>query len=148
MAVSDVRALSKSFLGFAFIAGMGWILDFACFTSLVKGSSLSPVLANIISSYVGVTFVWFMSLNAVFKASGSKNHYFLILYWAFQFLSISFYSAIIHQLARLMSGIDLLALSTPDSLVVAKIMATPFNLLTNFVFMKTLTRFMKKREQA
>jgi len=141
--MSDLRSLTKSFLGFALIAGIGWLLDLLCFALLVKLSTVPPVLANMISSYVGVTFVWFASLRAVFKVGGLRNQLYLILYWGYQFLSISLYSWLIQYVAKALFDAEMWGLALSSMLLIAKIAVTPVNLVTNFIFMKYLTGFMK-----
>jgi len=132
-----------NFLAFVFLSGLGWICDFLTFLLLVKVVGVSSFVGNFISSYVGVTFVWFVSLKMVFNRRTDGQAIFLFAYWCFQFFSILGYS----QSLRV---VDLALLNTYSSSLVgqnpeiaAKIIITPFNLLTNFIFMKFLTRFMR-----
>lgn len=131
------------FLGFAALSGVGWLCDFLTFAFLVKFLAVPGSVANFVSSYVGVTFVWIFSLHAVFEVGGPRKNIFLLVYWAFQFFSISAYSALIQQgaihLVRFGPGM----FSQSDLLLLSKIIVTPFNRLTNFIFMKFLTGYMK-----
>lgn len=134
----------RQFMGFAFLSGLGWLCDFSTYTLLVKLFDISPAVANFISSYVGVTFVWFTSLKSVFRATGRAGSRFLLLYWAFQFLSILVYSHCLNLMVRVFGDPAISSLLGGEAAVAAKIFVTPFNLVTNFIFMKFLTHFMNK----
>lgn len=134
----------KLFIGFAFLSGFGWLCDFFTFTLLVKLIHAPNFIANFVSSFVGVTFVWFVSLKMVFKRSGDAQNTFLVVYWCFQFVSILAYSQLLHMTAGALPDVDLMAQLRHNPEIAAKIIITPFNLVTNFLFMKFLTGFMQK----
>jgi putative flippase GtrA len=128
---------------FIALSGMGWLCDMATFTLLVKLAGWDASTSNIASSYVGVTFVWFASLNAVFQRAGGGR--FLLIYWGFQFASILAYS---HALGMLASALATWPQAAPFESYrapSAKLLITPFNLVTNFMFMKALTGYMRPR---
>lgn len=125
---------------FIALSGLGWLCDMTVFTLLVRLAGWDSAAANIASSYAGVTFVWFTSLKTVFQRAGSGR--FLLIYWAFQFVSILLYS---HLLGRLAAALPPLGEWEHYRALAAKILITPFNLVTNFMFMKTLTRAMRPR---
>lgn len=131
----------RIFFRFGALSGLGWILDFGSFTILAEIFSVPGFIANVLSSYVGVTFVYFASLKVVFRRSGAGRTMFLIIYLGFQFLSILLYSQILQTLAA-----ELLAI--PFHQLAAKIIITPFNLISNFLFMKLLVRFMRRGGRA
>jgi putative flippase GtrA len=139
----QVKNNTRIFFHFLLLSGAGWLCDFATFTALVKFFHTPAFLANFISSFVGVTFVWFTSLGTVFEHSGSARGRFLFIYWGFQLISILGYSQCLHLAQALLDGWGLTALMHIESAVAAKIFVTPFNLLTNFMFMRFLTRLMK-----
>lgn len=134
----------RQFLGFAFLSGLGWLCDIATFTLLVKYFEVPSFLANFVSSYVGVTFVWFTSLKSVFCSAAAGRGRLLLVYWGFQFVSILTYSQLLHIVAAILqiSGSIVSLSGQPE--IAAKIILTPFNLVTNFLFMKFLTRFMRQ----
>ena len=134
----------KLFIAFLFLSGLGWLCDFLTFTLLVKYVNSHSFEANFISSYVGVTFVWFSSLKRVFKFSGKGSSTFLVVYWCFQFVSIIVYSQLLHMVVHVIPNVFQLAQVSQNPEIAAKILITPFNLVTNFIFMKLLTRFMRK----
>jgi putative flippase GtrA len=135
----------KLFIIFLLLSGAGWILDFGTFALLTKLINASGFTANFISSYVGVTFVWFASLSIIFKESGENRRTFLFFYWCFQFMSILAYSQLLHMVASTIPSILQFAQVGSNPEITAKIIITPFNLVTNFIFMKFLTRFMRKK---
>jgi putative flippase GtrA len=134
----------EQFLGFVILSGLGWLCDFGTYTCLVALSDISPFVLNFISSYVGVTFVWYTSLKRVFRATGPVNGPFLIAYWAFQLVSILAYSKLLIIVVSLLKAESVSMEPVGQPAVLAKIIVTPATLLTNFLFMKTLTRFMRK----
>ncbi len=138
----------KSFLIFVLLSGTGWICDFGIFTLLTALTNASGFTANIISSYAGVTFVWFSSLRVLFKHGGEERGIFLLFYWCFQFASILAYSQLLHMVASTMPSMAQLVPIGGNPEIAAKIIITPFNLVTNFVFMKFLMHFMRKEYQA
>ncbi|NYE61686.1 putative flippase GtrA [Duganella sp. 1224] len=131
----------RAFLGFLLLSGLGWLCDMLTYTALVRLAGVAPFAANVVSSYVGVSFVWFTSLGTVFRRSGAGSGRFLLLYWGYQFLSIMAYSQLLQLTAAAVAshaGVPAL-----HSALAAKIIVTPFNLVTNFLFMKVLTRHMR-----
>ena len=139
------QKFAKNFLSFALISGFGWLTDFLSFTILVKYFAMNAGYANFISSFVGVTFVWFISLKKVFKYSGSNQHSFLVVYWIYQIISISIFSQLIQLAVGICPEIFHLLNINFNPAIEAKIIITPFNLLTNFIFMSLLTQFMRKK---
>lgn len=125
---------------FIALSGLGWLCDMVTFTVLVRLAGWDAAYANIASSYAGVTFVWFTSLKTVFQRGGAGR--FLPLYWGFQFLSILAYS---HLLGLVAAALPPLGQWDGYRALAAKISITPFNLATNFMFMKMLTRYMRPR---
>lgn len=131
----------RSFLGFLLLSGLGWLCDMLTYTALVHLAGVSPFAANVASSYVGVSFVWFTSLGTVFRRSGQGSGRFLLLYWCYQFMSIMAYSQLLQWTAAALAGKA--GVPALQGAVAAKIIVTPFNLVTNFLFMKVLTRYMR-----
>lgn len=134
----------RHFAKFLVISGLGWLCDIATFTLLVKLLDVPGLVANFVSSYVGVTFVWFTSLKTVFGRTGAARGRFLFAYWGFQFVSILAYSQVLHLLVGALHLPGLPTLVVANVAPAVKIIITPFNLVTNFLFMKWLTRFMQQ----
>lgn len=134
--------LLKTFLRFAFLSGLGWICDFVTFTILVTAFATQPSIANFCSSYVGVTFVYLTSLRLIFNKRDSRRGVFLGIYWLYQFISILAYSIMLSILVSSLSNFGIYDLIKINSGITGKIIITPVNLFTNFLFMKLLTQYM------
>ncbi|MDU6434067.1 MAG: hypothetical protein E6556_14665 [Pantoea sp.] len=137
----------KLFLGFIFISGVGWLLDMLTFAVISQLLGIAPAYANFISSMVGVTYVWIVALNRLFKRQDYSKSFYLPIYWGYQGASILAYSALISIVAASSFNLKISDILGIHSGLVAKIIITGPNLLTNFTFMTILTRFMKPRSQ-
>lgn len=133
----------KLFLGFVLISGVGWLLDMASYAVLSQLFAVSPSYANFISSMVGVTYVWIVALNRLFDRREYGQSIYLPIYWGYQGISILTYSAIISIVAASAINSKIGQISDMPSALVAKIIITGPNLITNFIFMSFLTKFMK-----
>lgn len=137
----------KLFLGFLLISGVGWLLDMVSYAALSQLVGVAPAYANFISSMVGVTYVWIIALNRLFDRREYGKSIYLPIYWGYQGASILAYSALISIVgASTINSRIGDVLGAPHDLV-AKIIITGPNLLTNFIFMTILTRFMKPGDQ-
>ncbi len=132
-----------TFLGFVLISGVGWFLDLATYAAISQLFAVPPSCANFISSLVGVTYVWMVALNRLFERSDYGQSVYLIIYWSYQGISILAYSALISTVLTLFFNFKLDQVFEISSAVMAKIIITPPNLLTNFFFMYFLSKFMK-----
>lgn len=136
------------FLRFAMLSGLGWLCDMATFVLLVNGAGISAGVANIASSFAGVTFVWFTSVGMIFNRKGARRANFLAAYWLFQVASILCYSQFLHMVLPYFATPAAPAWLAGHAALAAKIFVTPFNLVTNFLFMRFLTRFMEQATQS
>lgn len=127
------------FVIFASISGLGWILDMIMFTFLLF-NDVESYTANFISSLVGVTFVWFTSLKTVFNSGKHAFSWCILIYWLFQFVSIFIYSMLIGYLTLKLQDwqFSFLSLYIQQYGVLAKVIVTPLNLFTNYLFIKQL----------
>ncbi len=132
----------KQFFVFGCFSALGWLSDFFAFTLLVNLFGVEGFVANIISSYVGVTFVWFSSLKVVFGRTSKSHQNILFAYWIYQFVSIVCYSKFLHLVAITIQQSIFPVWGDLNFNIAAKVVVTPFNLITNFLFMKWLTRLM------
>jgi putative flippase GtrA len=138
----------KQFFTFGCFSAIGWMLDFIVFSLLVSLLDFNGLAANVISSTVGVTFVWFSSLKVVFGRASKGHARALYIYWGYQFFSILGYSQILYLSASELHHAIALEWIQSNVDVIAKLVVTPFNLVTNFLFMKILTRFMRSVDMA
>lgn len=133
----------KLFLGFVLVSGVGWLLDLLSYTALTQAAGVPAGYANFMSSMVGVTYVWMVALNRLFGKGGFGKSIFLPIYWGYQAVSIFGYSVLIALVVTAGFNVWLSHLSHLPPALVAKILLTAPNLMTNFVFMSFLTKFMK-----
>lgn len=132
----------QQFLRFALLSGVGWLCDFGVYSLLVLLTDIGSSSANFISSFVGVTFVYLTSLGYVFRRRDQNRKVFLTSYWAWQAASITAYSVALGLLVASLVNLQLLTELGVNIAIAGKIIITPINLLTNYMFMKWLTRFM------
>lgn len=140
-----LKQISRAFIRFAFVSGCGWLIDFCLMLAMVYYVHVVVGVANFISSFAAVTFVWFVALKTVFSTKYRGNSYFLIFYWGWQFFSILFYSFLLSQFIHWTYFVEVAKSFNIGWQALAKIIITPFNLVTNFLFMLYLTRFMDKK---
>jgi putative flippase GtrA len=133
----------KLFLGFVLISGVGWLLDMASYAGLSQFFTLPLSFANFISSMVGVTYVWIVALNRLFDRREYGRSIYLPIYWGYQGISILAYSALISIVAASAFNLKIEKLFEVPSALVAKIVITAPNLITNFIFMSFLAGLMK-----
>lgn len=135
----------KLFVSFLLVSGIGWILDLVSYTALTQTFNLPAAYGNFISSMIGITYVWIVALKRVFNRGGADKYIFFPIYWGYQALSILAYSILISFVV--VESIDFRldqAVMLP-AVVLAKLLVTPANLLTNFLFMAVLTKFMSAK---
>lgn len=129
----------QAFAKFVLISGFGWLCDFVTYCLLTGFFGWSPFWANFVSSYVGVTFVWFASLRIVFREhDGPASSIYLPLYWLFQLFSILVYSRLLQWVAEGIEASGLIAAWSVPAAIAGKVIVTPINLGTNYIFMRFL----------
>ena len=128
--------LLKQAIRFLGLSGIGWLLDMATYTIL--GFFWNRVdIINIISSWVGVTFVFSQSTKFVFQNNSKiplKIKYLIYLsYQAVLIFAISY-------LLAWANGFLLAALAgswlATFSAIIAKVLVTPITMTVNFFVMK------------
>lgn len=124
-----------SFFG---LSGIGWIIDI-CIYSIMCNFNIQTIIANIISSFVAVTFVYITSTKKIFKNINEdfnvKKKY--IVYIVYQILIVLISSIVINFLSNEIINCEVNIISNYHK-IFAKIFVTPFTMITNFVFMKFL----------
>ena len=133
-----MKNLLKQAIQFFGLSGIGWILDFSIYTILGLVNS-NVIVNNIISSWVGVTFVFIFSTHKIFK-NNSK----ISLKWKY-LIYLSYQVILIFLISNLLGYIDdFIVLHIGYSAIVkfsniiAKIIVTPVTMLLNFIFMKSI----------
>ncbi len=123
-------------LRFIGLSGIGWILDF--FTYIGLGNiSENLIINNIISSWVGVTFVFAFATRKVFTNKGSiPLRWKYVVYLLYQCVLIYFISRLLDILNSAITyylQIGILLMLSP---IIAKILVTPVTMILNFFVMK------------
>ena len=133
----NAKHLAKQAVGFVGLSGIGWILDFCTYTGL--GFILrNPVTNNIISSWVGVTFVFIFATRKVFRDNGKISlKWKYLIYILYQCVLIFFVSMLLGAIHAAILNCDY-ALILKFSSIIAKILVTPITMVMNFIVMKVL----------
>lgn len=133
-----MKMLLRQIAKFVRISGIGWILDFCTYTSLSFCSN-NIVINNIISSWLGVTFVFIFATRKVFKNNSRislKKKY--AIYLAYQLILIYLISKLLGYInSYIISNVmieEILRLST----VISKVIITPITMIMNFIVMKSI----------
>jgi hypothetical protein len=137
----------KVFLGFVLISGVGWLLDMASYAVLSQVFAVAPSYANFLSSMVGITYVWIVALCRLFDRREYSGSIYLPIYWGYQGASILAYSGLISIVAASAFNSKIGEMIGVPPTFVAKIIITAPNLLSNFIFMSILTKFMKPNDK-
>ena len=134
-----MKKLLNQALRFVGISGIGWILDFTVFNVLNIWFPRVDV-NNVISSLVGVCFVFTVSTRKTFiqKENGIPLKWKFVAYVLYQLVlifAVSFLLAKINVfLLAALAGTSIEAFSA----VLSKIIITPLTMACNFVVMKLL----------
>lgn len=118
------------------LSGLGWILDF-CIYIVIGFVSGNLAVNNIISSWVGVSFVFAFATRKVFE-----NHSKISLKWKY-LIYILYQCILIYFISELLNDVNLFILKRIDismisqfSAAISKIVITPVTMILNFCVMK------------
>lgn len=123
-------------LGFVGLSGIGWLLDFGTFTALGLISA-NVVLNNMLSSWVGVTFVFLTATRKVFRNNSRmalKWKY--LIYLGYQLILIFLISWLLGQVNGWLLRTFHQGLLVEYSTLVSKLLVTPVTMTLNFFVMK------------
>ena len=133
-----MKRLLAQAIRFVGISGVGWIFDFLTYTCLGHISE-NLILNNIISSWIGVTFVFIFATRKVFK-NKSK----IALPWKY-LIYILYQCVLIFFISKVLNGINIVIVSYTDidlivrfSYIISKILITPITMTVNFLVMRGL----------
>ena len=131
-----MKKILEQAVKFVGLSGIGWVLDFFIYTFLGLLSS-NVVENNMISSWVGVTFVFIFATRKVFQ-NNNKNSlkwkYFI--YIAYQIVLIFFVSKLLGIVNEVMVSNIHIEMVDKFSAIISKILVTPITLVINFIVMK------------
>jgi len=133
-----MKRLIKQAIQFIGLSGIGWIMDFLVFMMLDVVST-NVFVNNIISSCIGMTFVFCFSTRLVFK---SNSHVSLrrkyAIYLVYQLILITCVSKLLSVIDGAIMGQSTLVIIQGFSSIIAKIFITPITMVMNFFVMKNL----------
>lgn len=131
-----MKKLFLQAIKFIGLSGIGWILDFCTYTALGFLSG-NLVLNNIISSWIGVTFVFIFATRKVFENNSKMSlKWKYVIYILYQCVLIYFISKLLNTVNAVIVdniSIDLILRFSPT---ISKILVTPITMILNFFVMK------------
>lgn len=134
----NLERILKQAIKFFGISGIGWLLDFLTYLALNHFIN-NPTINNIISSWVGVTFVFVFGTRKVFKNNSKISlKWKYIIYLAYQFILIFLISKLLGYINSLIVTNVTVEIIRHYSAVISKILITPITMVLNFVVMKNL----------
>jgi len=125
---------------FVIISGLGWLLDISLMLLLVQ-LGVHLFVANSISAFCAVTFVFFLARSQVFKdAPVHSLNRTIVIYWLWQVVAINAASGLIVLVDMGLFFISYKYFSPLAQAAepLAKILVTPVTLAANFIFIKWL----------
>lgn len=131
-----MKQLLKQVMGFAGISGVGWIIDFCTYT-ILGFSSKNLVVNNMISSWIGVTFVFIFATRKVFHNNSKillKWKY--VIYLVYQCVFIYYISKLLNMINTTFIFMISSELVRTFSPIFSKILITPVTMILNFLVMK------------
>lgn len=136
--ISRVKNLLKQAVKFVGLSGIGWILDFLTYTILGFISS-NVVVNNIISSWIGVTFVFVFATRKVFQNQSQISlKWKYLIYLGYQVLLILLISKLLGQVNEFILVHNTIRIIGRFSTIISKILVTPITMVLNFIVMKSV----------
>jgi gtrA-like protein len=133
-----VKNLLKQAVKFVGLSGIGWILDFLTYTILGFISS-NVVVNNIISSWIGVTFVFIFATRKVFQNQSQISlKWKYLIYLGYQVLLILLISKLLGQVNEFILVHNTIRIIGRFSTIISKILVTPITMVLNFIVMKSV----------
>lgn len=130
--------LIKQLIKFWGLSGIGWMMDLGVYMLLALFSS-NLMVDNMVSSWVGVSFVFIFSTRYVFHNESYVpllgKYIIYLLYQLILIWGISYLLSIIHQI--ILQPLSILGYAT-IAVIGAKIIVTPITMVLNFIFMKEI----------
>ncbi len=131
-----MKGLVRQAVRFIGLSGIGWLMDLCVYTVLGIWSE-DLFLSNIVSSWVGVTFVFLLSTRYVFKDRGRiplKWKY--VIYLSYQCVLILLMSELLAAVDAVITRAISIAIILDLSAIISKIVITPVTMVLNFIVMK------------
>lgn len=121
---------------FVGLSGIGWLLDFGTY-SFIGLFSKNLFINNIISSLVGVTFVFVFATRHVFQNDGGISlKWKYVIYILYQCILIFCISKLLDMINTAIVAYVAIAVLNKFSAILSKILVTPITMILNFFVMK------------
>lgn len=130
-----------SFVRFATVSGLGWLLDLSILLSLVRYLEVPASVANLVSSCTAALSVFLVSRYLVFQRAKTGLGLRMVLYLAYTLVVIVLAGVVIQVLLGPLSNVTRLlglSFSATGLAAIAKIIVTPPQLLLNFVVARAM----------
>ncbi len=135
---SKLKKLLIQAFKFFGISGIGWLIDFTSYTIMTSILKIDIMIANIISSFLGITFVYLVSTRKLFQNNSKYNlKVKYIAYILYQVIFVLLVSYLMTFLKKYLLGFDIKLVSDYVN-IITKIVVTPFTMVINFIVMKNL----------
>ena len=133
-----MKNVLKQAVKFVGLSGIGWIRDFLTYTILGFISS-NVVVNNIISSWIGVTFVFIFATRKVFQNQSQISlKWKYLIYLGYQVLLILLISKLLGQVNEFILVHNTIRIIGRFSTIISKILVTPITMVLNFIVMKSV----------
>ena len=133
-----MRKIFEQIIKFVGLSGIGWLMDFVVF-AVLSHLTQSPFISNVLSSFVGATFVFAFSTRFVFKNNEKiplKIKY--CIYIGYQVILIFVISKLLAEINSLIIEYITWEIIVKFSAIVSKIIVTPVTMTLNFLVMKNI----------
>lgn len=123
-------------LKFFGVSVLGWIIDFSIYNLLIFLLDMNISIINVISSLIGVTFIFLFSTRKIFEKSGKCNiktkYLVYVIYQIVLILSVSYLLPIFKDY---LLSFDISFISNYSNMI-SKVMVTPVTASLNFIVIK------------
>lgn len=143
--MQHIKLLKQLFL-FFISSGIGFIIDFTVYYTLVKDLDLSVLYANMISAFPAITFVFIISNTSIFnveKTTIKEKLKKYVLYCCYQAILLAVVSYFGNYIYLNYTGFMKEYLSEVQIKLVIKCIITPITMVCNFIVMKILIERLK-----
>ena len=133
-----MKALLKQAVKFIGLSGIGWIIDFSTYSGLCLLYN-NIVVNNIISSWIGVTFVFIFATRKIFKNNSNISlRIKYIVYLCYQMILIFAISKLLGYVNNYIISNITMEMVVSLSSIISKIVVTPITMIMNFIVMKSI----------
>lgn len=133
-----MKTLLKQAVKFIGLSGIGWIIDFSTYSGLCLLYN-NIVVNNIISSWIGVTFVFIFATRKIFKNNSNISlRIKYIVYLCYQMILIFAISKLLGYVNNYIISNITMEMVVSLSSIISKIVVTPITMIMNFIVMKSI----------